>query len=332
MGKESSGRRSPKRVAIITLGVIVGAVLVALVGVNVFVRVAYGPFYSAAEKEFPIPGANEGFIPQDLDYLDASGEWLFSGYATGDGVSPVYKRGIDGSVARLTVELPDGTAYRGHGSAITSTDRYVFLVREGGYLVLDAAAVADAADGSILRAVDSVDMDFSPAFMNIEGGTLYAGNFYFPGDYETPGEHRIVTADGAENPAVMYAYPADAEGAYGFAEQAARVYSIPAMVQGMAITDEGQLVLSTSYGLRSSHLFGYDLAALSPEGTFQADGATVPLYVLDSRSQVADVEAPPMTEGIESHGGKVYVSEESACNKYIFGKLYGAGYVYALEV
>ena len=37
-----------------------------------------------------------------------------------------------------------------------------------------------------------------------------------------------------------------------------------------------------------------------------------------------------MAEGIESYDGRVYVSDESASNKYFFGKLYGAGVVYSL--
>lgn len=39
-----------------------------------------------------------------------------------------------------------------------------------------------------------------------------------------------------------------------------------------------------------------------------------------------------MTEGVESHDGLVYIAEESASNKYLFGKLYGAGMVYALTL
>lgn len=327
-----AAQRHPLRAVAIIATVIIGVVLVALVGINAFVRVAYAPFYDQATREFPIPGVSEGFVPQDLDYLDAADEWLFSGYMAADLPSPVYKRAADGSVARLSVELPDGSAYRGHGSAITSTDHFVFLAREQGYLVLDAAEVAKAQDGATVRAVGSVGMDFSPTFMNIEGDVLYAGNFYFPGDYETPAHHHITTADGTENPAILYAYPADEGGAFGFAEKAERAYSIPGLVQGVAVTPDGQMVLSTSYGLRSSHLLAYDMATLAPEGTFTADGQTVPLYALDRRALVGDVEAPPMTEGIESHGGRVYIAEESASGKYLFGRLYGAGYVYAIDL
>ena len=39
-----------------------------------------------------------------------------------------------------------------------------------------------------------------------------------------------------------------------------------------------------------------------------------------------------MAEGIESYDGRVYVSDESASNKYFFGKLYGVGVVYSLAM
>ncbi len=62
-----------------------------------------------------------------------------------------------------------------------------------------------------------MELDFSPAFMNIEGDTFLVGEFYYPGDYETPESHRIATPDGAENPAVMYAYALDGGAPFGVA-------------------------------------------------------------------------------------------------------------------
>lgn len=332
MAEAKPRRPRPLKVVAIVAAVVVGLAAVALVGANAYVRVAYAPFYERASAAFPLPGIDEGFVPQDLDYLDLADAWLVSGYMADGSPSPLYRRAADGSVARLTVATPEGAPYDGHGSAVTSTDDHVLLACEGGYLALDPRAVADAPDGATVQAEGSASLDFSPAFMNIEQGTLYAGEFYYPGDYETPAHHRIVTPDGTENPAVMYAYPASDQGRFGFVEQAERAYSIPAMVQGVAVTASGQMVLSCSYGLHSSHLLAYDLGRLAPEGTFVADGAPVPLYALDSRSLAADLEAPPMTEGIETHDGLVYVSGESACNKYVFGKLYGAGVVYALAL
>lgn len=316
----------------IALAVLAGLVLVAVVGLNIYVRVAFAPFYEDSERVFDIPGVNAGFVCQDLDHVEEADAWLFSGYMADGSASPLYRRETDGTVARLQVRTPDGAVYTGHGSAITSADRYAYLACDGGYLVLDAEEVAQAADGQAVNALAKVDLDFSPAFMNIEGDMLYTGEFYYPNDYETPADHRITTPDGAENPAVMYAYPLDENAPFGVAAQAARVYSIPGMIQGVCTAGAGRIVLSQSYGLATSHLLAYDVTDLAAEGTFTADGVEVPLYCLDGRSLVDDVEAPPMAEGIESFEGRVYVSDESASNKYIFGKLYGAGAVYALDM
>lgn len=320
------------KAAAIAIGALAALAILVLVGANLFVRVAYEPFYERAQAVFPLPGLSEGFVPQDLDYLDEADAWLFSGYTAAGGPSPLYRRSSEGAVARLAVEMPDGTPYDDHGSAVTSEGGYVLLSCEGGYLALSASAVAAAEDGGTVRAEGSVSLGFSPAFMNVEEGTLYAGEFYFPSDYETPAHHHVTTADGTENPAIMYAYPPSAEGSFGFAEQPDRAYSIPAKVQGVAITPGGRLVLSTSYGLSSSQLLAYDLSRAELEGTFADAGAEVPLYALDGRCLAEAVEAPPMTEGIESHEGLVYVAEESASSKYLFGRLYGAGTVYALAL
>lgn len=325
-------KRHPLRIVAWALGIALALAVTAVVALNIYVRVAFGPFYDQAERVFDIPGVNAGFVCQDLDHLETTDAWLFSGYMADHSPSPLYRRDADGAVARLTVALPDGDVYAGHGSAITSTDQYAYLACEGGYLVLDAEEVASAADGQVLGALAKVELDFSPAFMNIEGDTLLVGEFYYPGDYETPDEHHILTADGTENPAIMYAYALDGGAPFGVAPAAERVYSIPGMIQGVCTAGAGRLVLSQSYGLATSHLLAYDMTELAAEGTFAADGEEVPLYCLDGRSLVEDVEAPPMAEGIESFEGRVYVSDESASNKYIFGKLYGAGAVYALDM
>lgn len=325
-------KRHPLRVVAWVLGAIAALVVVAVVGLNIYVRAAFAPFFAEAEPVFDIPGISSGFICQDLDHLEDRDSWLFSGYTTGDGPSPLYRRDSDGAVARLEVANPDGTPYRGHGSAITSDDQYAYLACEDGYLVLDAEEVAAAPDGATVDAISRVDLEFSPAFMNIEGDRMLLGNFYYPDDYETPAHHRITTPDGTENPAVIYAYALDPNAPFGVASKPACVYSIPGMIQGVVATDDGRLVLSQSYGIATSHLLAFDEARLSQDGVFTADGVEVPLYCLDSRSLVEDVQAPPMTEGIESFDGRVYVSEESASNKYIFGKLYGAGVVYALDM
>lgn len=324
-------RRWPKVVGIV-LGVVVGLALLAVVGLNVYVRTTYASFYEHASAPFGIPGTNSGFVVQDLDYLDGADLWLFSGYMASDGPSPLMRHAADGSESRVFLAEPDGATYAGHGSGVTSLDDYVYVTCEGGYLVFSADEVAAAQDGDTVTALAKMDLEFTPAFMNIEGDRLLVGNFYRAGNYETPDSHRIMNGDGEVNPAIIYAYPLDAAAPYGISQTADAVLSIPERIQGTCLTDDGRIVLSQSYGIASSHLLAYDTAKLTQDGTFFADGAEVPLFCLDSRSLSDDVVAPPMSEGIESHDGLVYVSGEAASNKYIFGKLYGAGVVYALDM
>ena len=361
MAKPASSLPRPARALLIALGVIVALGVAAVIGVNGYVRVAFAPFYERAERAFPIPGAGVGFVCQDLDCLDDGQTWLFSGYQADGSPSPLYRRAADGSVTRVFLRLPDGSLYDGHGSAVTSAEGRVYVACEGGYLVTDEASVADAPDDQAVPVLGRVELGFSPSFMNVEGEIMYAGAFYHPGDYETPASWRMTTPDGTENPSLMFAFPADPAAQWGFAAEPAAAYSIPGMIQGVCATPDGGIVLSQSFGLATSHLLVYDAASLEPDGTLSAtaladgresDGAAdggaasgsagaagapdpladVPLYCLDGRSLVEDVAAPPMTEGIESHGGLVYVSEDSASDKYHFGKLYGAGQIYALAL
>lgn len=406
-------RSRAKKIALWVLGIIVGLVLVVLVGFNIYIRMTYAAFYDQATEEFEIPGIHAGFICQDLDYYDEAGCWFFSGYAAGDGASPLYRRDADGSSVEFFAQLPDGSPYTGHGSGISTSRDHAFLTCDNGYLVFDASDLAQVAAGESVRAIDQVDLELTPAFLNIENDTLYVGTFHLLPNYAAPEHHHHITPDGTENAGLLLAYPAvnakeaapgattdsdandQAAARYGFSAQAAYAISLPDKVQGVCVLPNGDMTLSTSYGFNTSRLITYRLSAghadaardataqrslsfdAMPDGsaedgasaandagtsgisaatnaadpagnsaaasisaalaagtnspyTFFVDGRSVPLYFLDSMNLVSEIEAPPMTEGIEFHDGRIWISEESASNKYIFGKLYGAGDVFSL--
>lgn len=319
-----------KRVALWIIGILVGLLALVLIGVNIFVRVAYSSLYSEARAEFDIPGIDAGFVCQDLDYCDVTGDWLFSGYSASGGASPIYRYDSDETYASFTAQLPDGSTYDGHGSGITSYGDYVFLTSEYGYLVFTAQDLADVQDGGVVQAIDEVDLEIDPAFLNVVSGSLYVGTFHLIPDYPAPDEHHMTASDGSEHAGVVFVYPLDDNAPYGIAQQADEAFSIPDGAQGICALPDGNIMTSTSYGLSTSHLRIYDIADTPQSGTFLVDGREVPLYFLDANNEVSDLEAPPMSEGIELHDGRVYVSSESASNKYFFGKLYGAGQVYSI--
>lgn len=316
------------------IGIVILAAVVGFVALNLYIHSTYNDFYQKASREFSIPGINDGFIPQDLDFMYDDDLWLISGYMNDNTASPIYRYDQrTGKSVEFFVDLKDGTAYRGHGSAITSDNDYVYLTCEGGYLVLDYALVLQAHEGEHIIAAGEVKLDITPSFMNISGDTMYAGEFYYPGEYETPQSHHLTSPAGASNPALMFAYARDDKAMFGFSDQPEAAYSIPDMVQGMTVIYDHTFVLSQSWGLNPSHIRCYDMSSTESNGTFTLDdGKDVPLYYLDTSNQVSTLEVPPMLEGIDSIDNMVYTTDESASNKYIFGKLYGAGNVYSLDM
>ncbi len=114
---------------------------------------------------------------------------------------------------------------------------------------------------------------------SLYGDKLYVGEFYRGGNYETSEKHYITTPDGNQNKAFAYEYSVNqasaksetnntgltcvsnsnlAEEFQDRVPQVQKIYSIPDEVQGFAVTGDGHLVLSQSYGLKNSTISVYD--------------------------------------------------------------------------
>lgn len=322
---------SPKRIAIGILVGLIALVMAVVVAFVAYMRIAYMAFYDEATPVFETPGINSGFIPQDIDYVEDYELWLFSGYEGEDNPSPLWKRTQSGNASRVEIDNPDGSRYADHGSGVTSVGDKVYLTTEDGYLVLSADEIAAANDGDVVTAQAKVSIGFDPAFLNAQEGTLYAGVFYYAGPYDTPEKMHLTAPDGTQNSAVMYAFPTDGSTESGFAAVPNVVYSIPDKAQGV-VAHSGKLVFSTSWGFSPSVLYTYDMGDMTESGTYEVSGTDVPLKFCDQSSLTQTFEAPPMMEGIDQFDGRIFLSNEAASNKYIFGKLYGAGTIYFMNM
>lgn len=367
---DASPKKKVPRSMKILIGIviaIVAIIVIAVIAFIIYMRSTYSQFYGNAEAEFDIPGVNEGFIPQDMDYASPYDAWIFSGYMNDDTASPIYRRTSDGSVSRVFVNRPDGEGYRGHGGGITSDMEHVLITDGSGYLVIDMADLMNAEAGEFVDASAYVPIEFTPAFIDIFGGMLYAGNFYDGNGFDSPEKMHINRLDGEQNGAVMYAYPEDETSPSGWSTIPDEVYSIPDKVQGVCAVSNGDFVFSTSWALNASHLlvykhpksdigtYPYSIESLMPDGQKDdnlglttpeeaeeaeeindeepaTDFVDVPLYVFSSTDLRKDIVTIPMSEGIKLHDGRVYICNESASNKYFFGKLIGGQVCYSLDI
>jgi hypothetical protein len=170
------------------------------------------------------------------------------------------------------------------------------------------------------------------AYASVYGDTLYAGAFHREGSkYITPESHHVTTPAGDKNTALMMVYTMNPDTGKPMTELPTMCYSTISNVQGMCLTDSGNIVLSTSWGLSKSHLYQYDVssATQSQFTTVNINGSTIPTYCLDSATLVKTVVTPPMAEELVCLDGRVYVLTESASMKYIFGKFMSGNYVYS---
>ena len=260
------------------------------------------------------------------------------------GASRVYVIDEDGENYRY-VELYDiyGKEYTGHTGGIAYYSSYVYITGDNG---IDVFPLKEILDKNSVKAVQKGTIEtkeaygLDPAFCFIYDGQLFAGTYHDNGVYKDPEGNKIhqygqSLAQRDDNNAIMIAFdivPSSIE-SYCISSPCA-LYSLPDKVQGICVTDDDKLVLSTSYGLEPSNIYVHSLEKIyeqtySSEVSKKMIGANVPLYIIDSKTLVDTIVAPPMSEEIVYLDGKLWIMNESASNKYVFGKFTTGNYLFS---
>ena len=296
----------------------IAAVLLAL-GIFLIVwycGASYPQFGALARAEFEIPGLSEGVCPQGLCALpenEAGYDFAMSGYLS-EGASRVYLIDEEGEAeTRYVTVLENGVADASHFGGVACSDKYLYVASGERIARLSLAEAAAAESGGGVEA-EYFAAGLNAAFCQYDGNLLYVGEFYRPGNYETPESHHLQTSDGGMNHAVVYAYEVDGEGAP--AQTPKFALSVCDQVQGIAVY-EGGIAHSCSYGLADSAIRVYEnVTGTETDKTFDVGGAAVPLYVLDGSVLRGTLTAPCMSEEIAVRGGRLYILFESKANKY----------------
>ena len=99
------------------------------------------------------------------------------------------------------------------------------------------------------------------------------------------------------------------------------VLSIPDKVQGMAITDDGEVVFSTSYGRRNnSKMYVFENYTEWNTNTVNVFDNDVTLYVAKKKNRVISFKMPTLMEGIDYYNGSLYIIFESGAKAYADAK------------
>ncbi len=325
----------PIKVILIILGILIGLILLFLIGIKVGEKLRYLSFYQHADKEFKTPGTWDNLVQQGMVYVEEENVFLVCGYMSDDTASRVYVLSEEGKILGITkLKQADGTDYLGHtggieyyGNCVYITDGTKEKEYDGGLDVFPLDAILRYEEE--VQTIGRVKTYNNPAYCHIENGYMLVGEFYREISYETVDSHHIQTPAGDENTALITVFKLDDSSLHITGAPIAGI-TTTGLVQGMCIT-ENHIVLSTSWSVSSSHLYVYERAKVTGE-TAMLDGTELPIYHLDSASLVKTVEAPPMTEEIVYKNGRIFILSESACNKYIYGKLMSGNSLYSYEL
>lgn len=296
----------------------------------------YGDYYEEAKEEFAIVGLGDGVVPQGFCALDDD-TYAYCGYmADGISASRIYVIKDDGETGRyIELYTADGKPYTGHTGGLTISDTTAWLANdgEGDDNCVWAFSATDLLDESIKRI--TLENKFYPesraSCCFADESILWVGEFYDPEKYPTKDSHHLTSPDGAHNPSFICGYTIDPASPTGIAGNLpVKILSAPEKLQGFAINENGQWVLSSSYGLSSSNLQFYDnVLAKEHDTTYTMDGQEIPVWFLDNKCRIKTVGLPPMSEELVYKDGRVYILYESACRKYLFGILTRGRYVYS---
>jgi hypothetical protein len=305
------------KILAIALASVLVLVLLFLATLNIAKFAIYSDYYAIKTDICTNPGLSDGFVCQGVCAYEEGGKFLVTGYMKDHSASRIYVTDNDNNSYYVTVTLPDGKEYTGHGCGIVYKGDTAYLVSEAKIHVLSLSAILGANNGDSITVSESISINNSGSFVYTDDNYLYIGEFHNGNQYIT--DHPYETPDGMQY-AIMCRYSFDD------LTKPDKVYSITNQVQGACITPDGKVVLSTSYGLADSYYYVYNESDAIDSGlTF--DGA--PVYYLCNPTQI--VKGPAMAEGLDYYDGKVITLTESASDKYIFGKFFFANKIVGLD-
>ncbi|MFA7032405.1 MAG: hypothetical protein WC201_02450 [Bacilli bacterium] len=323
MTKEKYKMPRWSKIVIGIAGSLVAFLLFAWASLSVSKYFIYDDFYRVRQEVGHIPGLNSGTTPQGLAYSTTEDVYLVSSYSDEGSYLYATGPGVDKTIALPLYQ--NGEAFTGHVGGVATSGPNVYLA-DGGHIYF--LSLGD----EVLRNVNG-RIDIGTGYeVNNSASFVFANDDYlYVGEFHDAKHHYVCNHSYENNNAIVAQYALSDFDDYDYDGNDLITplmnISIRDQVQGFAIKDDGTIVLSTSYGIASSRFFIYDSSCLVDTGE-SLYGAS--LYTLSLST--SSLEAPPMMEDLDIKDNRIIVFTESACNKYVFGKLFFADKILSLGI
>jgi len=305
------------KILLMILAALLSLLIVVWAGLMIAKPICYSDYVSEKETVCSIPAIHDGFVPQGVAHISGT-SYIFSGY-NGDTLEIHLSK--NGEPIQIIPIDTEGRVWESHGGGVAVAQDLVYVSGEDSMLIFNLSDILNATDGTKVKNVGEFPVDVSPSFCFATDDVLYVGEFYDGEKYKTDESHHVTAVSGEKHYALTAVYSLNDRGE-PISITPDYYISTRNKVQGFAVSGN-TYILSSSYGLASSELDFYNGLTASGK-TIEIANKIVPLYHLDSSTHTKTVTMPAMSEGLDIVGDRVVISFESACDKYIFGKLFFA--------
>lgn len=288
----------------------------------------YDAFYASGELSMLVPGLKQGFVPQGLSYLPEKNWMIIAGYSGNENVNSVLfavDLATGEMVREVMLQYADGSNYYGHAGGVAVTEKNIFIANSSHLYRISLEKFLSLPASAFCPFDEEIPVPSRASYCSYADNVLWVGEFQYDPSYKTDRTHWYKNEDGRYK-AWLIGYELDSSQenelnpASVTAEMAVPDYilSTTERIQGMTIRDD-QFYLSQSYGRRnfSTMLRYQNVLASDPLAYVDLNGASVPLWCLNSTALNGTLTMPPASECIVSLEDGIYVLFETAAQKYM---------------
>ena len=281
-------------------------------------------FYKYAEPSAILPGLTDAIVPQGFAYREDTKEYyitnyVYGGSSTDNSVITVIDALTNKQVGEYYLYNSDGSVFTGHagGLGISENNLYVANGKKVAKISLDT--IDSMGSSGDLKFEEEFTLSIGSSgiggFCNYQDGVLWIGNFWESNDYATNayGDYKALALGYVldETNGNVFKASSKVEGeSYQYLPD--YICEIPEKTQGIAVTSDGTMIISQSYGRKANSAI---LIGTYPQGenTITLAGKE---FKLSSFTQTRKLGASPQSEGIDFANGKLVTLFESGAKVY----------------
>ena len=267
-----------------------------------------------------IPGLRQGAVPQGLSYSNKYNLIFISCYFDKHipSVVSVIDRSNNTTMGTFALKESVNSFHYGHVGGLTVNDNFVWVSSNEKLYKYKISDTIKSAPSRVLVPISVTETETKASFVTYYQKVLFVGEFAYGSKYKTKNSHHTENRNGLKHYAWVCGYNVNKE-----RNGVKYILSIRQKVQGICITDK-TIFLSISYGRRNRSIIAIYKNPLKeePHRTVTLEnGLKAPLWYLDGKNIIREIDFPPMSEGITIIDGKLAVLPESGAEKYQSGGL-----------